>query len=175
MTNQETASAASDGQLHEPGTLPLGPVLAVAAILVVAALVFSTYSCLRSSAGAGTFTAPVSQFPAGSVTYVAADHMYVIHSDDGAFSSLSEVEADQADRLAGCLIRYRPDLSSAGETGVFRDDCHGTLFNRAGVAIQGSAPAMQQHPVRAGKDTLVVDIKACMSGGDSPSNEPCRE
>lgn len=160
---------------HEPGTLPLRPVLIVAAILALAALAYAGYSCVHTSGGSGNFSAPVSQFPAGSVTYIALDRMYLARRDDGSFVTLSEIEAAQADRTTGCVIRYRPDLSAEGQAGVFRDDCHGTLFNRDGIAIQGSAPPMQQHPVRASKDTVVVETKVCLTGGGSAAPEPCRE
>jgi hypothetical protein len=159
----------------EPGTWPLRPVLAIAALIVVALIGIAGYSCIRSSGGRDSFSAPESRFPPGTVTYIAAGRFYLVRNDNGNFLALSEVEDSQADRIAGCLIRYRPDLSAGNQAGVFRDDCHGTQFDRQGVAIDGSAPAMQQHPVRVAGGTVTVRFRDCLAGGGSPDPEPCRE
>jgi len=171
------SSPPTDGEQrwHEPGTVPLRPVVIVGAILLLCSVAYLGYSCARSSASGGSFTAPVSRYPTGTVTYIAPARTYLVRREDSSFLALSEVEDSASDRLAGCVIRYRADLSAAGVTGVFRDDCHATLFSRDGVAIQGSAPPMQQHPVRPGKDEVVVQITMCLGGGGLGLQEPCRE
>lgn len=142
------------------GGVPLRPVLLIAAVLLLAFAVYTGYSCLRSG-GNGSFSGPVDHFPPGSVTYLQAGGTYLVRQPDGAFIALSEQEADDADRTAGCVIRWRPDLAAAGERGVFRDDCHGVLFNRQGTAVQGSAPPMQRRPVTVSGSTVTVQLTHC--------------
>ena len=149
------------------------PVLLVAGVLSIAALAFLVYSCSRAPAS-GSFTAPIGRFPPDSVTYLAAARSYLVRSNDGSFAALSEVDADPASRLNGCVIRYRSDLSAAGEQGIFRDDCSGALFDREGKAIQDPLPPMQRHPVQIADGNLAVRIRVCVNGGTSNS-EPCRE
>jgi hypothetical protein len=169
------SSNSAESPDYEPGTIPLRPVLVVAAILLLAAATYIGYSCTRSIGRGGGFSDQVSHYATGSVTYLAAGRSYLVRREDGSFVALSEVEADPADRVAGCLIRYRPDLSAAGQTGVFRDDCHGVLFSRDGIAIQGSAPPMEQHPVQVSGSQVSVRFNVCQAGGGSDAAESCRE
>jgi hypothetical protein len=169
--DEEGGSQAPD----EPGNWPLRPVLTVATVLLAGLLIFAGYSCIRSSGGGDTFSAPESRFPPATVTYIASDRFYLVRDDAGAFLALSEVEDSPADRIAGCLIRYRPDLSAANQSGAFRDDCHGLLFDRHGVATDGSATPMQQHPVQVADGTVTVRFKTCIAGDGSLQTETCRE
>jgi hypothetical protein len=175
QSSPDDSAETIDAEGAEPGTWPLRPVLAVAAVLLVGLLIYAGYSCVRSSGGSDSFSAPVNRFPLDSVTYVAPGRFYLVHTDTGAFVALSEVEDAPADRIAGCLIRYRPDLGSGDEKGVFRDDCHGTLFNRDGDAVEGSAPSMQRHPVRVTNGNVTVPLKECIAGGGAATPEVCRE
>jgi hypothetical protein len=132
---------------HDSGSVSLRPVLVVGCLLLLAGFGYLGYSCVQASERAGTFTDEASHYAPGSVTYVASGRTYLVRTSDGAFLALSEVEADDTDRVAGCVIRYLADLSIAGETGLFRDDCHGVVFSRNGSAIDGAAPPMQRHLV----------------------------
>jgi hypothetical protein len=156
----------------EPGTVSLRPVLAVFVVLLLAAAGFAIYSCARAPAS-GTFVDSVHHYPPDSVTYLASGRSYLVRLSGGSFLALSEVEADAADRQQGCVIRFRADLSADGQVGVFRDDCHGALFNREGIAVQGSAPPMQQHPVQVNGDAVSVNFRSCLGSNSRP--EPCRE
>jgi len=164
---------AAGAPYQEPGTISLRPVLIVAGILAVATVAFLIYSCSRAPAR-GSFSAPVAQFPLGSVTYLASGRSYLVRSDDGGFVALSEVVADPASRLNGCLIRYRADLSAGSVQGVFRDSCSGTMFDRSGKAIQGSSPSMQRHPVQVTGGNVTVKLRSCLNG-ESGVPEACRE
>jgi hypothetical protein len=172
---QSGVAALDDESSNEPGTWPLRPVIAIAALLLAGVLIYAGYSCVRAAGGGGTFTAPEKQFPTGTVTYVAPGRFYLVRDNGGSFLALSEVEDSAADRIGGCVIRYRADLNTGDQKGVFRDDCHGTLFNPEGIAIDGSAPPMQQHPVRVNNGTVAVPLRACIAGGGGTTPEPCRE
>ncbi|MGI8551071.1 MAG: hypothetical protein ACR2PL_09865 [Dehalococcoidia bacterium] len=159
----------------EPGTIPLRPVVIVAALLLLAAAAYTGYACFSARGNSSTFTDQVASYPPDSVTYIAQDHSYLVRTADASFLTLSEVEAQDADRVSGCIIRYRPDLSAGDVHGVFRDDCLGTLFNRMGIAVQGSAPPMQRHPTLVHDKTVTIYPKACEAGGNSMQPEACRE
>jgi hypothetical protein len=167
--------SAAEQPWHEPGTVSLRPVLVVGAVLLLGAIVFLGYSCTHAGGAGTTFSDSAKRYPTGSVTYLSSTRSYLVRRQDSSFLSLSEVEASPDDRVTGCIIRYRSDLSSAGQNGVFRDDCHGTLFDRDGVAIQDSSVPMQRHPVQLEGDQLTVRFKACLSGGNDGAPEQCRE
>ncbi len=169
------AAAAPAAPEYEPGTVPLRPVLIVFAVLLLVAAGFAVYSCTRSATSDGTFSDKVADYPPGSVTYLASGRTYLVRENDGSFLALSEVEAASADRQQGCIIRYRPDLSAAGQAGIFRDDCHGTLFNREGLAVRGDAPPMQQHPVQVEGSGMSVRFTSCRATTAGAAPEPCRE
>lgn len=154
------------------GGVPLRPVLIVAALIVLALVVYGGYSCVRSADAGSSFSDSVSHYPPDSVTYLASERTYLVRQLDGSFLALSDAEANDTDRVSGCLIRYRPDLLAAGEAGVFWDDCHGVLFNRTGVVVQGSSAPMQRHPVSVSGVTVSVRIKDCLNADNQP--EACR-
>jgi hypothetical protein len=160
---------------NEPGTISLRPVLVVIALLGLASSAFLIYSCSHAPP-VGSFSAPINRFPANSVTYLSSGRSYLVRMEDGSFLALSEVDADPANRLKGCVIRYRPDLTGAGKQGAFRDDCSGALFDLEGLAIEGGSPPMQRHPVQVTDRNVSVRFKICISGGPGGgAAEPCRE
>jgi hypothetical protein len=160
---------------YEPGTIPLRPVAIVVVILLAIGVGYLAYSCARSSGSSSTFTDQVSHYPPNSVTYIAPARTYLVRQGDGSFLALSEVEAVREDRVAGCIIRFRPDLSAGGEPGVFRDDCHGVLFGRDGAPVGAASPPMQRHPVTSDGKTVSLRFHVCLSGSGGGQEEPCRE
>jgi hypothetical protein len=168
-----SASMGEEEDHGEPrGGVPLRPVLIVAALLILALAAYGGYACVQSTSGGSTFSDSVAHYAPGSVTYLASARTYLVRQADGSFLALSDAEANEADRIAGCLIRYRPDLRAAGETGVFWDDCHGVLFNRMGAAVQGSSAPMQRHPVSASGGRVTVRITSCVDAANQP--QACR-
>lgn len=155
------------------GTVSIRPVVIIGSLLLLALIGYLGYSCAATLGGSANYSAPVSRFAPNSVTYLAGSGTYLVRLADGSFLALSEAEATSADRVAGCVIRYRPDLSAGGQQGVFRGDCHGTLYNRMGIAVQGSALPMQRHPVNVRGNQVIVMPKQCLQSG---TNQPqaCR-
>ena len=172
-TRNGSGEPEQDEDWRREGGIPLRPVLIVAALIVLALVVYGGYSCVRSAGAGSSFSDSVSHYPPGSVTYLARERTYLVHQTDGSFLALSDAEANDTDRVSGCLIRFRPDLHAAGETGVFWDDCHGVLFNRLGTAVQGSSAAMQRHPVSVSSGTVAVHFKDCLSADNLP--DACRK
>jgi len=149
-------------------------VVFVLALLTLAAITYLGYSCFSARPPGTTFADDVAHYPQDSVTYLAAGRSYLVRATTGDFLALSETEPQPADRVAGCVIRYRPDLQSNGETGLFRDDCHGDLYDRAGEPLTPGQVPMQRHPVMSSEHTVVVRFGDCLSGeGDHPA-EACR-
>lgn len=163
----------SPGDSPHQGGVPLRPVLAVAAILLLVLIAYGAYSCSQSLAQGAVFRDQVSHYPVNSVTYLSAGRTYLVHLGNGSFIALSEIESSPADRADGCIIRYRPDVSAAGQRGVFVDDCKGVDFNTMGIAIQGTAPPMQRHPVSVHGGAVTVSLKSCLAGGGGNHVEAC--
>lgn len=156
------------------GGISLRVVLPILVLLVLAAAVYAGYACSQSLGSGASLSDAAAHFPPGSVTYLANGRAYLVRESDGAFIALSEIEERRADQIAGCVIRYRAGLSASGESGVFRDDCHGAVFNLQGLVVAGAAQPMQQHPVVVNGKTITVQFKTCLRGGDRVP-EPCRE
>ena len=121
--------------VREPGTISLRPVVYILVALALVATTYFGYSCFSARTPGTTFIDDVAHYPPGSVTYLTSGRSYLVRTPSGDFLALSEIESQPADRVGGCVIRYRPDLQSNGEMGVFRDDCHGDLYDRAGEPL----------------------------------------
>jgi hypothetical protein len=159
---------------HEPGTISLRPVVAVVAILLLAGAAYLGYSCVSTRQPGASFADTVAHYPPDSVTYLANGRTYLVRMANGEFLALSEAEANRSDRIAGCLIRFQADLQQAGETGLFRDDCHGVVYDRQGLPqTDGQAP-MQRHVVVQTANTVQVRFDLCLGGGGANTPEACR-
>ncbi len=141
-------------------------------ILLGLVLVFVGYSCLKRN-DRSSYSAPAQRLtaaPAG-VTYLPGGMLYIIAQPDGSFLALDEQDRNDANRLNGCVIRWRPDL----QAGLFQEDqrCGGATFNRDGSVIAGGA-GLLRHPVRLAGKSVVVDIRQCMAPEDA-TVRPCKD
>ena len=140
--------------------------------VVVLLLVLLGYSCLRPNARS-SYSAPAAALraaPAG-VTYAANGMLYVVAQPDGTFVAVDELDRITANRLNGCVVRWRPDLLG----GVFQEDerCGGAVFERDGTARSGGL-SLLRHPLRLAGKRVVVDIRQCMAPEQGPQR-PCTE
>jgi hypothetical protein len=134
-----------------------------ATVAVCAALALVAYSCFKPS-GRPTYSAPAQRLRDAGVTYVARGTLYVVAEPDGSFVALDEQERNQANRLSGCVIRWRPEVQG----GVFQEDprCGGATFDRAG-ASQSGGQALLRHPLKLdGKgndERVLVQTEKCFA------------
>jgi hypothetical protein len=136
----------------------------VATVLIALLLVVVGYSCLNKN-DRSSYSAPVQRLtaaPAG-VTYIPNGMLYIVAQPDSSVLALDEQDRIAANRLNGCIVRWRPDL----ENGVFQEDerCGGALFGRDGSPLSGGA-GLLRHPVRLADKSAVVDIRHCMAPED---------
>ena len=170
----ESNGERSDYDAADTDGVSLRVVLPILVLLVLAAAVYAGYACSQTLGNGASLSDATAHYPPGSVTYLANGRTYLVREGDGSFIALSEIEERRADQIAGCVIRYRASLSASGESGVFRDDCHGVVFNLQGLVVEGAAQPMQRHPVIVNGKTLTVQFKTCLRAGDDVT-EPCRE
>ncbi len=71
--------------------------------------------------------------PDGHVQTNAAFH--VVRLEDGEIRALSS-----KDPHLGCAVPWRPDFERDGETGFFRNPCHGETYDMAGNRVFGPSP-----------------------------------
>ncbi len=86
--------------------------------------------------------------------------LYIVAQPDGSFLALDEQDRVAANRLNGCLVRWRPDI----QPGIFQEDarCGGASFGRDGLPPSGGA-GLLRHPVTVAGKNVVVDIRHCMA------------
>ncbi len=143
---------------HAPLRTRLRSLISLAVTLVaVLALVYLGYSCIHQD-DRSSYSAPAARLTADKVTYVANGMLYVVAQPGGGFVAVDEQDRVQANRLNGCVIRWRPDLDG----GAFQEDsrCGGATFARDGSPESGGLPLLR-HPVRVAGKNVVVDLRHC--------------
>jgi hypothetical protein len=149
----------------------LGNWLSIVVTVVVAlALVWLGYSCIHHD-DRSSYSAPAQRFIAGGVTYLANGMLYVVAEPDGGLLAIDEQDRVQANRLNGCVVRWRPDLDG----GLFQEDprCGGATFGRDGAPLNGGL-ALLRHPLRVAGKNVVVDIRHCTAPEDTRVR-PCKD
>ena len=127
------------------------------------AVAFLASTCIRGGERT-TFTATLARFAPEDPVFVSSKQFYVVRLASGEVLALDQHEARREDHINGCVIRYRETLQAAGRTGLFRSDCTGTLYDRTGTPLDGSAPPMKRHPVTVSGAGIKVDVKTCTEG-----------
>lgn len=90
---------------------------------------------------------PVSDFPPGSVTYIARGHLYLSRLDDGGFLAISK----KCTHL-GCAVPWIADRKQ------FECPCHASVFDATGNVIKSPAPRpLNIYPVSFSRDTIFID------------------
>lgn len=126
--------------------------LGVVAILqLLAGVVFFLRSARKKSGKeerkivrAGT----VSDFPPGSVTFVAEGHLYLSRLEDGAFLAISR----KCTHL-GCAVPW------VAERKQFECPCHASTFDQTGMVLKSPAPrALDLFPVTFDDDLVLIDV-----------------
>jgi cytochrome b6-f complex iron-sulfur subunit len=72
-------------------------------------------------------------YPLNSVTYIADQQVYIVHSQDGFFA-VSAVCTH-----LGCITKWNPDAD------MIACPCHGSKFRADGTKIEGPAPVPLVH------------------------------
>lgn len=103
----------------------------------------------QSESGAGLIEAGlIDDFEPGSVTLLAAGHLYLVRLQDGGFLALSR----QCTHLS-CAVAWHEDQQQ------FVCPCHASLFSLTGEVLKSPAPrALDLHPVLLENNTVKVDI-----------------
>jgi nitrite reductase/ring-hydroxylating ferredoxin subunit len=89
---------------------------------------------------------------------------HVVRFKDGEIRALSS-----KDPHLGCAVPWRPDFEWDGETGFFRNPCHGETFDMAGNRVFGPSPrGLDRFGVEIENGRVVVDLDD-VTRGSRPS------
>lgn len=90
----------------------------------------------------------IADFPPGSVTFIAAGHLYLSRLEDGGFLAISR----KCTHL-GCAVPW------VAEREQFECPCHASIFDRTGNVIKSPAPrALDLHPLSFEGDRVIIDL-----------------
>jgi Rieske Fe-S protein len=119
---------------------------------------------LRGPAGATQDRWPVRPALVATLGRSVADSPVVLalaRYDDGSFGAFLA-----RDTFSGCTLPWRDTFQLAGETGWFRDPCHGATYDEHGVGVDGPAPRNMDYcdvEVNEAGD-VVVDLRVLHEG-----------
>lgn len=162
--------------IRPPVLLGCTAILAAAGLVVLA--VFLGVVFLDSGADSGDVVLePAGAYGPGTVTRIAGRGFYLVRLPDGAVLALSDLDAANraaADRrckvsamaaddpaLPGLLARYRNSfsLAAAGASLIFREDCHGALYDPAGIRLDADGPNLDRYATSTnGEGRVVVSL-----------------
>lgn len=181
--------------IRPPVMLGCTAIVAAAGLVVLAVILGAVF--LDSGADSGDVVLePAGFYSPGSVTRIADRGFYVVRLPDGTVLALSDLDAanraasDRRCRVAviaagdpalpALLARYRNSFSdaAAGASLVFREDCHGALYDPAGIRLDADGPNLDRYVTKTNGDgRLVVSLarRTCTrrDGGERLVNIDC--
>lgn len=95
----------------------------------------------------------------GEPTHFSDERVWVVHSSNGGFIALSDVDPHPHFGQPDCAVVWRPDITLEGVTGWFRGTCSGSTWSREGELRSGPSPgALAQLPTRIEGDRLLIEL-----------------
>lgn len=86
--------------------------------------------------------------------------VYLVRLESGEILALSTI-----DPHLGCKVPFVPDFTFRGDTGWFRNPCHGETYDVAGVCIFGPCPrGLDRYEVRVRDGDVEVNFKHLTEG-----------
>lgn len=95
---------------------------------------------------------------------------HLVHLEDGEFRALSA-----KDPHLGCTVPWRPEFQFEGQTGWFRNPCHGETYDITGRRVFGPSPRdLDRYPVevRDGRVIVTLSEDALILGEPGVSSAP---
>lgn len=81
---------------------------------------------------------------------------HLVHLEDGEFRALSA-----KDPHLGCTVPWRPEFQFEGQTGWFRNPCHGETYDITGRRVFGPSPRdLDRYPVEVRDGRVLVTLSA---------------
>ena len=94
--------------------------------------------------------------------------VHLVLLDSGEVLALSRM-----DPHLGCRVPFRPDFTFRGETGWFRNPCHGETYDLTGVCHVGPCPrGLDRYEVRVRNGDVEVNFTHLMEGPPHPTLAP---
>ena len=114
-------------------------------------------------------------FSPGSVTTFPEREFHLVRLPDGEFLALHM--RDPHDKLlveeglaeSPCLVSWRPEFEFMGETGWFRNPCHGETYDLTGRCVSGPCPrGLDRFPVTVKDGVVEVNVSELILGPTRP-------
>jgi len=136
------------------------------AVAVVGVVMFGIVF-LESGANTGEVRLEVEDaYAPGEATFLPTENIFLVRLPGGDFIAVSDLDAaNRASQGSRCRVALVPaesanaaDLVSrmspeaAGALDVFRETCFGTIYDLAGIRIDGDGRNLDRHPVEVGAD-----------------------
>ena len=114
---------------------------------------------------------PADDFAPGSVTTFREAEFHLVRLPGGQFLALDmrdphgKMLVEQGLAPSPCLVPWRADFTFMGQTGWFRNPCHGETYDMAGQCVSGPCiRGLDRHPVVAEDGKIEVDLGELISG-----------
>ena len=93
--------------------------------------------------------------------------VYLVLLESGEVLALSQI-----DPHLGCKVPFRPDFTFIGDTGWFRNPCHGETYDLTGVCYSGPCPrGLDRYEVRVRDGDVEVSFAFLIEGPDRSASE----
>lgn len=93
--------------------------------------------------------------------------VYLVLLESGEILALSAI-----DPHLGCNVPFRPDFTFMGDTGWFRNPCHGETYDLTGVCYSGPCPrGLDRYEVRVRDGDVEVSFARLTEGPDRATSE----
>ena len=93
--------------------------------------------------------------------------VYLVLLESGEVLALSQI-----DPHLGCKVPFTPDFTFIGDTGWFRNPCHGETYDLTGVCYSGPCPrGLDRYEVRVRDGDVEVSFALLIEGPDRAASE----
>ena len=120
---------------------------------------------------ASILVANADDFAPGSVTTFEEQEFHLVRLPDGEFLALSMLDphgkllVEEGLAESPCLVPWRPEFEFMGETGWFRNPCHGETYDLTGACFSGPCPrGLDRFPVTVKDGEIEVDLGELILG-----------
>ncbi|MGE0599609.1 MAG: hypothetical protein AB7J35_05795 [Dehalococcoidia bacterium] len=145
----------------------LGCFFGIAVVVAIVGLAFFAITFLESGANKGEVALEVAEaYAPGSAQFVSSENVFLVRLVDGSFIALLDLDAaNRANQANRCRVNLLPitdpalgepaeqltrqmSALAAGSNSVLFESCLGSIYDIAGVRLNGAGPNLDRYSVR---------------------------
>jgi len=172
----------------------LGCFFGLAVIVFIFGIAAFAIVFLESGADTGEVSLDVSEaYAPGSVKFIGEDNIFLVRLGNGDFVALADLDAanrtNQSRRcrvglvpinepvlaLSQAVLRSQMSAEAEGTTSVFYEPCLGSIYDVAGIRLNGPGMNLERHPVtldRGGHVVVDTSTRECSERTDGATFSP---